>query len=389
MSINTSIFIRGSVGQGGRNEANDVRSVQKQLNDHAMPPRQKLVVDGKSGPKTAAMIRDFQKAVVGLRNPDGRVDPNGRTLAALNDPASKGTWAQMSIGAPATVPASAAGGTGKGGSLLEQEAARLGMQAQSREILALVNSGLPAAKAVIDTVSTAEHARGLLMLWKNWRPTASGADTFKMIVATQKLNMFKSGPGHSVLEAASRPGSRLGTNLASVSKVAGHVGDAIALYEIADKFYARKFGEGTGETYKLVMGKGLPWTAVIGGLQSLLELVVPASVQNTMLFKILRAIDPGALGGVAVDSGVTVAIGLADMVANGKFQMSQLDQLVARMKASPARFFAELGEEAGDGAHQMSRWRLGDWGYAMTCIPGFLFSLTLPGRILAALGWRR
>ena len=94
MSINQTIFIQQSVGKQGVNHALDVKTVQAQLNAQAPATRTKLVVDGKCGAKTIAAISDFQKVVLGLIQPDGRVDPNGRTLRALNDPASEAKWAK-------------------------------------------------------------------------------------------------------------------------------------------------------------------------------------------------------------------------------------------------------------------------------------------------------
>lgn len=96
MPINQSIFIRYSVGFDGVNQKNDVRIIQSQLNAQMPPGMKTLVVDSKSGPATIATIRSFQKSVVGLLRPDGRVDPNGKTLTALNDPASAAKWTHRS-----------------------------------------------------------------------------------------------------------------------------------------------------------------------------------------------------------------------------------------------------------------------------------------------------
>lgn len=72
------------VGHHCRNLADDVRRVQALLNAHgAAPP---LVVDGDCGAATVAAIRKFQQQVVGLANPDGRIDPGGRTWTALTQP---------------------------------------------------------------------------------------------------------------------------------------------------------------------------------------------------------------------------------------------------------------------------------------------------------------
>lgn len=77
-------LITGSVGRGGKNKASDVRVVQRLLNRQRHPPKRKLTVDGKSGRKTIAAIRQFQSAVLRMRSPDGRVDPGGRTIRRLN-----------------------------------------------------------------------------------------------------------------------------------------------------------------------------------------------------------------------------------------------------------------------------------------------------------------
>lgn len=78
--------ITGSVGLGGRNAPNDVRTVQELLNNvppEAGRPAPKLVVDGLSGPLTRAAIAKFQKAQLGFA--DSRVDPSGPTLKRLNE----------------------------------------------------------------------------------------------------------------------------------------------------------------------------------------------------------------------------------------------------------------------------------------------------------------
>jgi len=77
--------IMGGVGRGGRNfPAADVMTVQYLLN--CVPaaqggPSPELVIDGAVGPKTIAAIEKFQRSLGGIC--DGRVDPAGNTLRAL------------------------------------------------------------------------------------------------------------------------------------------------------------------------------------------------------------------------------------------------------------------------------------------------------------------
>lgn len=77
----TGNVIKASVGEGGKNDAADVTIVQKLLNS-----KYKLGVseDGKIGPKTIAAIKQFQLKVVKLANPDGRIDPGGKSWQALS-----------------------------------------------------------------------------------------------------------------------------------------------------------------------------------------------------------------------------------------------------------------------------------------------------------------
>ncbi len=62
--------------------------VQELLNKHTRPPMQLLQVDGMAGPKTIAAIEAFQRHNLSMIHPDGRVDPDGRTLIALSSNAS-------------------------------------------------------------------------------------------------------------------------------------------------------------------------------------------------------------------------------------------------------------------------------------------------------------
>lgn len=74
-----------SVGNGGRNNKADVLVVQRLLNNFTtgmgLPA---LVVDGGFGDNTGRAIKRFQAQIMGLGAPDGRVDPGGRTIRALN-----------------------------------------------------------------------------------------------------------------------------------------------------------------------------------------------------------------------------------------------------------------------------------------------------------------
>jgi hypothetical protein len=86
------------VGQRAVNRPDDVKTVQRLLNLHLgrLPTLRALAVDGKCGARTEQAIVEFQRRVVGMAAPDGRVDPGGKTLAALNQSTRPtppvGTW---------------------------------------------------------------------------------------------------------------------------------------------------------------------------------------------------------------------------------------------------------------------------------------------------------
>jgi Putative peptidoglycan binding domain len=81
--------ITAPVGRlGGVNRPADVKTVQELLNQVPSTsggPRPLLDPDGQSGPKTIAAIQAFQLHHFGWSGADGRVDPNGQTLAKLNE----------------------------------------------------------------------------------------------------------------------------------------------------------------------------------------------------------------------------------------------------------------------------------------------------------------
>lgn len=75
-----------SVGDKGKNNFKDVSIVQSLLNGclHLLTPLRPLEPDGNAGLKTIFAIKEFQRRVANINNPDGRVDPSGKTLELLN-----------------------------------------------------------------------------------------------------------------------------------------------------------------------------------------------------------------------------------------------------------------------------------------------------------------
>ncbi len=84
--------ITASVGKGGVNKHQDVVTIQKLLNQNikAIAPTPLLKADGQIGSKTISAIEAFQRKVMGIASPDGRVDPGGRTIKKLGSAETTG-----------------------------------------------------------------------------------------------------------------------------------------------------------------------------------------------------------------------------------------------------------------------------------------------------------
>jgi hypothetical protein len=111
--------IKGSVGRGGRNFADDVKAIQDALNGKDVAdggPNPKLAVDGFVGPLTIAAIEKYQRRHLGWA--DGRVDPDGPTIHALNG--GGGVTPPQTGGAPVPPPAYPKGTAAQNAAFIEK-----------------------------------------------------------------------------------------------------------------------------------------------------------------------------------------------------------------------------------------------------------------------------
>lgn len=90
--LSPNVGVHKSVGIGGDNQHNDVFLVQSLLNKARVRLKEagvyfqhfnRLAEDGDCGRFTKEAITIFQRDVVGMKEPDGRVDPGGKTIRAL------------------------------------------------------------------------------------------------------------------------------------------------------------------------------------------------------------------------------------------------------------------------------------------------------------------
>lgn len=89
--------ITASVGKNGVNKHSDALTVQKLINQNIglITPLRPLVEDGKAGPKTIGAIEEFQRRILGLSNPNGRVETNGEILKKLNEKSTMTSLANL------------------------------------------------------------------------------------------------------------------------------------------------------------------------------------------------------------------------------------------------------------------------------------------------------
>ena len=82
------IELSASVGVNGINQRDDVRTIQKALNNVSLAnggPRTPLIVDGICGEKTKKAIQEFQLKHFGWKGADGRVDSDQVTIRKLRE----------------------------------------------------------------------------------------------------------------------------------------------------------------------------------------------------------------------------------------------------------------------------------------------------------------
>lgn len=90
----TSLHLKYSVGSAGHNKPVDVAVTQYLLKTYftkiipvkgrsSMPQSPSLKIDGECSPDLIRLIKDFQTETIGTKNPDGRIDPHGRTFQKL------------------------------------------------------------------------------------------------------------------------------------------------------------------------------------------------------------------------------------------------------------------------------------------------------------------
>lgn len=365
MALMMSLGINAPVGQGAmaRNQPQDVKNVQQLINDR-LSTGTKLVVDGKCGPKTIGAILAFQKNPMRLPMPDGRVDPRGRTIAALNDPANRLSYTPAPSAPP--LPGQSSPAVEQG---IREELKKKGVPESRIDSLVKIYKDniegvLKAAGGIAGRIEDGRVMGRLLHQMAVWGFTAQD-----MAVVSAQLAKLNGKQFEAVVETLAAPGSKLGRLVGGAGSVAGKVGILTAAIDCAIAARDGDYSLIPAEIYKYAMGKAIPWAGLVEGIGSLLDAVVPENTRQTsQMFKVIRSIDPIGLGAVGVDSIVSVVMAFYDLVKSGgnvDVIMPRLERLVQRMKSGPARVFAELGEASGDALYDIVQMDGRDWELVM------------------------
>jgi hypothetical protein len=353
------MFSQGSFGSG-------VSKLQSDLNKLYPRDLPQLRPDGVFGPKTKEWVMKFQRNNPPLK-PDGIAGP--KTLAKLQVLAGGGTLAPgMPTIPPPPTPPTAGTGVDLFRSEMQQEFLKRGKPPTEFDAFLkdLENDTIPGWKVFLGTLGRVEDARQIASFWIELNHMLRGVEDQRKIVLAGIAKLNKN--DLAIFEALAKPTGKLGKAAAFAGSVASAAGLVVTGIECI--LHARKgdYGAVAAEIYKFAMGKAVPWAAMIEGIGSLLDGVVPENTRkNSYAFKIIRSIDPIGLGGTAVDSVCTLVKGGVEVFSSKNVNESALDTmtrnltpLVARMKQGPTSIFVELGENSGDALYELTQTEI-DW----------------------------
>lgn len=338
-----------SVQFGSRGE--EVRALQNDLNALNQIGQPSLMTDGVFGMKTKDRVCKFQ--TLNHLKPDGIVGP--KTLGGIK------TARQRMPGAPPPLPGfpSPVGG---GGMKFESEMkAVFEQKGQSFEwagFFAAVEQGsIPPIKIFLGAIGRVEDARALASFYLQLRKWGMTGREMQLIFS--KVILLRNDQALKLFATASEPAGKFAKVIGFLGSAATVAGYLVLVIECIGHASRGDYSIIMAELYKFGMGKAVPWAAMVEGLGSLLDGVVPENTrQNNLAFKILRSLDPIGLGASAVDSIGVVAGGLYEMLFSGRsaedIMIPRLTKLVARMKQGPTSIFAEIGENCGDALYEIS-----------------------------------
>jgi hypothetical protein len=337
----------------------EVTKLQGDLNRLYPSKFPQLKPDGVFGPKTKDWVVNFQRTNPPLK-PDGIVGPKTlMKLQSLVGGAPGGQPSPLMPPAPVQPPQT---GINQFKAEMLKEFEKKGKASEFGAFLNdLEQNTIPGWKVFLGTIGRVEEARQIASFWVELNRLLKGVEDQRKIVLAGIAKLNKN--DLEIFEALAKPTGKLGKALSYAGSVATVAGYLITAIECIQHARRGDYGAVAAEIYKFAMGKAVPWAAILEGIGSLLDGVVPEQTRkNSYAFKIMRSIDPIGLGAVAVDSVCTIVKGGVEMFMKTNPNENALDTLsrnltplVARMKSGPANVFVELGENSGDALYELTQ----------------------------------
>ncbi|HEY8750912.1 MAG TPA: peptidoglycan-binding domain-containing protein [Tepidisphaeraceae bacterium] len=346
MSSPSSPRLKSSVGRSMANHRADVRLVQKLLNQQIKPPSRFLKEDGLFGAKTAAVIQRFQVGVCQMRQPTSGIDPDDATLnklLSLHARSSASSTASVALLTPSVT--SAAQSLEKHADVVREAFAEEKRESEFAEFWKTVAvQSAQQTTIIFGIITRAEEARMIANFYLTLREARLAPSEIKSVLQV----IVKVAPKwrKESVEFLSDPLKGGGKFLKGLAGAGEKIEYVTVVVKVVNSWNENNLGEGVAEIYKFAMGKGVPWAGYIESFQSFVYSVLPEKAKGARAMKIIRAIDPIGLGGIAVDSVVTLVT-----AAVGHADERRLDRLVERMKDGPGRVFAEFGEDIADSVY--------------------------------------
>lgn len=353
------ITLSGSVGSGGTNRSNDVKTVQSRLNALMSAPRVALAVDGLVGPKTIGMIRDFQKSVCAFQYGDGRVDPGKQTLAALNNAASKSIWSGSSGPAPSPSPTpTPTPGDASLEDFPEEAIAPLsGAERDTiRELVAIAESSVRYAQAkrlLIDLAHQYHPAfRALAGLKRIGRASLelveglanlaqAGVKAADFVLAMASSVAGKAVRGEYLLQII-RTLRDIPVVQAAREAVQGHLSNIFTVVGVAVQAVF-DFGVGNASRvfeflYKTIARLGMRWLATVRAVKSIMQKIAIQFVGPYInaAFEVMQNMIPKGVGSAFSEFAHRHVIELIKKIASGQVQMQVVNRILAIIRASVA-----------------------------------------------------
>ena len=140
----------------------------------------------------------------------------------------------------------------------------------------------------------------------------------------------KSKAANDIIDAVN-PSNKFFSFLGKVGKVAGVIGAFFTGWEIGTALREGKWGKAASDAYKFIMGMAVPVASIVDGITGLIHTIFGDVPYVGEVADFLKSINPLALGGVAVDTIVTL-IDVAVSAFSGGNVYQKLLALEQRMR---------------------------------------------------------